>query len=620
MAKQLVNPIERHVEKVVVAISAAALLGAAALFLITSPNKIDLGGTTVTPTTIDNEVAAHATEIRNRLRNHKPTSVVPEPLADDFVAATKQTPATVLAAAAPIRPTVPLIDPPITKVADFNLVEVLRPAKPVITTGRSTVNIGKPEEDRILRARDWGTVSAIFNRSTQSDLQKHAYGAANGRIQIGSPEIQRRAERPDGTWSEDDWISVAPEPAGDPLRLPKLQVVDGTSGPMIPREQVKQLERLIFELAGSEVQRERLRPQFYEIVNGTPWSFPIITNYADVLHQDDEVLFPDKPPAENPEDIYGLLDADDDAVPDEDLTDAQHVAANMRQAKAMLDRARKDQSKFDARSAYNLFFDIKRDPAASASIRSEAQKLEKDAEQLENQITRAGLIGRKNNAGVNNAGSEDEGPARKLLPAQQLWVNDGREGSIEGGRNYQYRIRFQIFNIFAGEAARFENPEDATKIFVASDWSPPSDPVSFEPWEAFFVTADDKTKNQVGFEFFRWYYGAWVKSRRQKFGVGDLVSVTQRTSVPSLQIAGETDNDDVEFSAAAAVLDVDFSRLHRERRKGSSAEGIRFAGTREETAVVLLDQEGRLTERIVRRDKDNPGKRALVDKSFKGKR
>jgi hypothetical protein len=620
MAKQLVNPIERHVEKIVVAISAAALLGAAALFLISSPNKLELGGAMVTPTTIDNAVANRAEEIRDRIRRHKPTSVVPEPLADEFVAATQQPPASVYVAAAPILPPVPQIDPPITKVADFTLVRVVTPAKPAVTSGRSTVDLGAETGNTLFRPLDWATVSAIFDRKTQSDLQKHAYGASNGVIYIAPPEIQRRSQRPDGMWSDDDWTTVSLAPTGLPLPLPTLEVEDGANGPMIPLEQRKDLERVLFELTSTVEHRDRLRPLFHTIVNGDPWSFPVLTTYTDVLKQDDELLFPDKPPSESMDDIYELLGGGGEAAAAADLSPAQQAAANMQLAKDTLARAKKERSKYDARSASNLFFEIQQDPAANAGMRNEAKKLLQEAEQLVSQFERAEVTGRGNQAGGQAPGDASDAPARQLLPTQQLWVHDGREGSIQGGKTYQYRMRFRIYNLFAGEAGKFEDPNDATKVLVASDWSPPSDPISFEPWEAYFVTAEDKTKVQAGFEFFRWFYGAWVKSRRHKFGIGDTVKVAQKTTVPSLLTPGKSDSVEVEYSAGATVLDIDFTRAYRERRKGSSPGGVRFAAPRDETAVVLVDAKGQLTERMVRRDKNHPGKKALADKTYKGSR
>jgi len=621
MAKQLVNPIERHVEKVVVAISAAALLGAAALFLISSPNKTELGGALVTAATIDDAVARHAEEIRAAVSSHRPKSVIPEPLADEFAAAIKQPPASAYVAVAPIRPTVPLLDPPITKVADFVLVKVIAPEKPAITSGRSTVILSSPSGDEVFRPRDWATISAVFDRKAQSELQKRSYGASNGVVYIAPPEIQRRPQRLDGTWSDDDWVLVVPTPAGPPVEVPTVEIVEGDEGPTVSPDQKKELEHVMVQLSSTDPQRDRLRPMFYKVGNGDDWSFPIITTYMDVMKQDDEILNPNLPPSNDLEDIYGLLDAGagkEQAV--ERLTPAQKVAADMKRGKEMLARAKKNRSKFDARTAGNIFFDVVQNSAANAAQQNEAKKLQDEAELLVTQFQREemtrGVI--TSTTGKDSAGSG--GPARSLLPTQQLWAHDAAEASIEGGQTYQYRMRFRIYNLFAGEPGKFENPEDAARVFVSSDWSPATDAVSFERWEAFFVTSDDKQKKQAGVEFFRWFFGAWVKSRRHKFGIGDSVAITQRTEVPNLLDPGESDNVEVDYSAGAAVLDVDFSRAFRERRRGKGSGGVRFAAPRAETALVLVDRDGHLSERIVPRDKDDPARRLLTEKLYKGSR
>ncbi len=49
MAKQLVNPIERHVEKGILGLSVLLLIAAVAMFLVTTPNQFELEGTNVTP-------------------------------------------------------------------------------------------------------------------------------------------------------------------------------------------------------------------------------------------------------------------------------------------------------------------------------------------------------------------------------------------------------------------------------------------------------------------------------------------------------------------------------------------------------------------------------------------
>jgi hypothetical protein len=76
MAKQLVHPIERHVEKAVLGLTGLALLTAIALYGVTSPNQIPLGQEKVSPGTIDSKVAQKAAEVVGRLRAAEPKTQV----------------------------------------------------------------------------------------------------------------------------------------------------------------------------------------------------------------------------------------------------------------------------------------------------------------------------------------------------------------------------------------------------------------------------------------------------------------------------------------------------------------------------------------------------------------
>ena len=86
MAKQLVSPVERHVEKVILAIAVVVLLGTVARYLVASPNTVELDGANVTPQTLDEVVFAKAERIRQRIRDDGSTGDKPEPLVNAFIA------------------------------------------------------------------------------------------------------------------------------------------------------------------------------------------------------------------------------------------------------------------------------------------------------------------------------------------------------------------------------------------------------------------------------------------------------------------------------------------------------------------------------------------------------
>ena len=53
MAKQMINPVERHFEKGVLGAAVLMLIGIIALYLISSPNQLEIDGQKATPSTID---------------------------------------------------------------------------------------------------------------------------------------------------------------------------------------------------------------------------------------------------------------------------------------------------------------------------------------------------------------------------------------------------------------------------------------------------------------------------------------------------------------------------------------------------------------------------------------
>ena len=78
MAKQAVSPIERHVEKGVLGVTALVLLSAVAMFLVRSPNTLEMDGQEVGPGEIDDRVRAKAQTVRASINRFKPEVEMPE--------------------------------------------------------------------------------------------------------------------------------------------------------------------------------------------------------------------------------------------------------------------------------------------------------------------------------------------------------------------------------------------------------------------------------------------------------------------------------------------------------------------------------------------------------------
>jgi len=613
MAKQLVSPIERHLEKGVVGLAGLILVGAIARYLVTTPNQIELGQESVTPATIDAKLAQKAADVRSRMQTAQPKTVVPEPLFNEFAKSVAPVERNPLPLAVALHPEVPIIDKAYVAKQQTALMKIDAPGKPAVSHGRSTVNLVQAGAVR-RTAVDWATIGAVFDIKAHSDRQRREYGATKADVIFGKPEAQRRARRPDGSWNDSDWNSVDHWPSSEVPREDPIVLTIAGDRHMVEPESEKRLLKYTVDLRTSRLQLEILRPLFVQsLLNGDRWLPPPLVSKLDLWKQDDEFLNPDNPPAAQPVDRYGIADADEKPKePPKAMTPADQIRQALEDVPKIIAKARQNRSENEAREAYNKAAEVMQTREATASDRSRAEKLMKDAEQAERDIKRELLAGGPA-PGADRAGgaAAPVKPRRDPLPAQVTWVHDARPGSLVSGKTYQYRLRYRVLNPGAGRPEKFENPENAAVLFLTSDWSPPSDPVTITPSSYYFLASEDKGKEQILVEFYRWFEGVWVKSSRVRFGIGNAMAEEQRVAAPDLLDASKADNPMVRFEADAVVLDVDFLRNHRERKAGNSPRGVRFAPPSATTAAVFLDSSGALEERVWAVDKDHPTKKSI---------
>ncbi len=619
MAKQLVNPIERHVEKAVVVVAALILVLVIVRYVVTSPNKMELRDKTVTPRTIDAIVADRANEVLGRLRNAEPAINRPEPLFEAFAGSLAPIEAKPLAPVTPFQPTVPIIDPPIELVGRAKLVAVLVPRAPQLTHGRSTIAMpGTEGSSTQYQPTNWVTVSSLFEFKKQVELQKQAYGATQDELIVFPPEIQKRKARADGSWLDDDWVEVQPWPAPPMPPIPVLSFEESARDKalVLSTADRKRVDDFLKAVQEPLRQREFIRPLMAPVVNGAQWTFPMLTSHMDVRRQDEQFISPDKPQSPNPIDLYGTAPKVT-AAPVRELTPEQEMDATLKQAEDLLASARKNKSRAEAVRAFNLAHDVKVSGSANSRQRNQADSIQRQAEQTEKDIIREERIGGHARGPVT---APEAQVRREPQPIQQVWAHDAAVESVKNNFAYQYRMRFRILNQFVGMPEKFDDPNDATKVMLLSDWSSPSDSVAFEPVSLYYVTYDDRSNEEIGVEFFRWYYGVWVKSRRERFQIGDRVMIEQRTSVPFIDDPEQTDNAPVLYSADEQVVDIDFTRRSAERKSSRSANGVGFGPLRDDTAVVLMGPDGSLSERSVSLDRDHPTKRVAASKVWTPRR
>jgi hypothetical protein len=613
MAKQLVNPIERHVEKAVLGIAGLLLIGVVVKYVFTSPNKIELGQDPVTPSAIDAKLSQKANEILDRIRNARPQEVQHDPLYDDFLAVLAPLKGDALPLAVALGPPVPLIDSPEAVAGRATLVKVQRPDKPAYSFGRNTMLVKDAQGSEIRRPTDWVTISVMLDVKAQSDLQRKTWGATKADVIYVLPEMQRRMRRPDGSWSDEDWQMVKCWPALTLPPPPPIRLLEDGDKIVVSKDDQRAFEKYDADLLDPFLQLNALRPHPPEVVNdGNPWRFPIVTSYDDVLKQDDEYLHPQDPPLASPTDRYGFKSVESSKPVKVPKTPAEVFAQDLESARKLLDEARKTRSKNDATTAFNQAQSINSNLQAPADVREKAGRLMKEADLLIQDIAHGAA---PPVPGGKRPGPQPEvQPARVKLANQQIWAHDWAADSTINGETYQYRIRIRVLNRLAGYPESFEDPKNAGVVFIAGEWSEPTDPIKVPDAALFFVTRDDPKRREIAVEFFRWYDGVWVSSAAAKFNEGDRLSYETRTKVPKLEDRTAADTPLVSFSADMTLLDIDFAKSHRERKSGTGAAGVKFGQATTTTSAVFVDSGGRLMERVVSVDKAHPAKREAAAK------
>ncbi len=607
MAKQLVNPIERHLEKAVLGVTGLLLVAVIALYLVTSPNQIELGQEKVSPAAIDAKVAQKTADVEAKLGKVEPKTEPPKPLFEEFASTLQPLKSAPLPMAVALSPEVPIVDAAGTATGQADLVQVNRPAKPTLTFGRATIVAGGGGQ---VVPVDWVTVSSVFDVKAQSERQRLEYGAIRSEVVYAPPEIQRRARRPDGSWSDEDWTDVKAWPAANVPPAPTIKLIEEGGKPTADKEQAKILDKFASDLQVPKTQLEIIRPMPPEMVRPTRWSLPVIGSYREVMKQDDEYLNPAEPPSPDPLDRYGVSgEATKPKAVVAEQTPAQVIARSFQEAQRLLESAKTNQSDNDAILAGNLYVDIMSNRDATAADKTRAEKLKGEATQVKNDIIRQRAMGPRP-GGAQPVAGQPVKVKRDRLPVQQVWAHDAAAGSIRNGETYQYRMRFRIYNRLAGLPDMFRKPELAKTALIAGEWSEPSDPVHIEPSSKFFVTSDNQKDEEASLEFYQWFGGVWVKpTRRMKATIGEPISDRQRVPAPAIDNPDTVDNPEVDFVADATVVDFDFDRSVRERKPGATPNGVKFGSPSPSCSMVYVDAEGKLHERFVLLDKVHPEKR-----------
>ena len=613
MAKQLVGPVERHIDKAILGITGVLVIYVVAAYLITPAHQIEIGGQWVAPEVINEQVAKHANSVRDLIRTKRPSEADDtddpfEPL-PGFVAAFELTnvpPERALPMGVAIHPDVPLVGPVKVIAGTAKLVEVVTLPQPVVEVGRSTWRF--IETDGADIPVNWVTVSAVFDREEQMRRQREAYERGLDAVVIGDVQTQRRTQRRDGSWSDDDWRLVYGYSSMEPIDRPTISLVQKDEQITVPGGELAMLEKYMTSLRTPKVQLDLIRPLPPETMNGSSWKFPIITNHRDVVVMDDEYLFPDGEPNSDPQDRYeGIIEPEATVVADKTLTRAptarEDATKSVAEAELLIQRSRRELAKDLAIEAYNILKRVIQSPNASPSDKDKARRLLEDAEQAERDIDREISKRRKRIQRGPSPRGGDGGLGRRVIAStQQLWVIDGRPEAVVGGETYQYRMRVLIHNRYAGQPSKLRNANDATVLLIPGEWSQATAPVTIEASNQYYITHAAPDRGTVSVGIFQWFEGVWVEDG-PKLAIGDSVARRARHKVPMPDGSEGVDNPEIDFVADATIVDIDFARAHRERKKIAGG-GLEFERTAATTSVVLVDSGGQLIERFLPVDKN----------------
>jgi hypothetical protein len=169
--------------------------------------------------------------------------------------------------------------------------------------------------------------------------------------------------------------------------------------------------------------------------------------------------------------------------------------------------------------------------------------------------------------------------------------------TVDYGQTYRCRFRVRFVNplITQTKYVNEERPEDARQLAVASPWSDWSQPISVQRDIRFFLTGANPLQRRVTVTIFSTYLGQRVEHRIGNVEPGQEIREQAEVTVYD-PITGQPKKADVQFETGAVAIEFDFNRevptpSGRVRRDG--------------VEMVYLDNEGQLRSRLMTRDRNS---------------
>lgn len=132
---------------------------------------------------------------------------------------------------------------------------------------------------------------------------------------------------------------------------------------------------------------------------------------------------------------------------------------------------------------------------------------------------------------------------RDKAPSDQMMPIVAYDLTATPSHAYRYRIRYEVWNQFAGKDGELKNKRDAGLTTLMSDWSPESRRVRLTPDTQFFLTDANSGRNAVEVAVWKKNRRSWVKENF-RFGIGEPI--------------GGKNKDGDDFTTGAICVDIRF--------------------------------------------------------------
>ncbi|HKQ48016.1 MAG TPA: hypothetical protein VJZ71_08110 [Phycisphaerae bacterium] len=209
-------------------------------------------------------------------------------------------------------------------------------------------------------------------------------------------------------------------------------------------------------------------------------------------------------------------------------------------------------------------------------------------------------------AGTVGARAKDTEDARKLLAEIKAKMPKGRRPdlqdqvrspdrlmpivahdlNVEPGHKYVYRIRYEVYNVYAGNPGELANPDDARRLTIFSGWSPASGPVEVTSDTYFYLTKADRAKKEVTVSVFK-VTRRETRRKDYRVQVGDAIG------------RKETTGSKLNFSTGLECVDIDFDRV--------------VDGQKDVSMIYVDPRDNSLGERLLSRDKKDKSFQRLTE-------